>query len=154
MSGRHTRVRAQHRPQPGDRLDDNCDGHVDEGTGGGSCTTGRLGVCAPGTRQCVSGVLLCVPDAAVPEVCDGQDNDCDGVIDNGNPGGGAACSTGQAGACAAGTVRCESGALTCVRNIDPSPELCGTGIDENGNGQTDEPGCIDCSPGNSVTATT
>jgi hypothetical protein len=33
-------------------LDDNCDGHVNEGTGGGSCTTGRPGVCAAGTRRC------------------------------------------------------------------------------------------------------
>jgi hypothetical protein len=44
--------------------------------------------------------------------------------------------------------------LACVRNVDPSPELCGTGVDEDCNGQTDEPGCVDCFPANSVTATT
>lgn len=76
------------------------------------------------------------------------------MIDNGNPGGGAACSTGQPGACAAGTVRCQAAALACVPNVEPSPELCGTGIDEDCNGQTDEPGCIDCLPADSVSATT
>ncbi|HVE65452.1 MAG TPA: S8 family serine peptidase, partial [Thermoanaerobaculia bacterium] len=33
---------------------------------------------------------------------DGVDNDCDGIIDDGNPGGGAACTTGQPGVCADG----------------------------------------------------
>ena len=32
------------------------------------------------------------------EVCDGVDNDCDGTADDGNPGAGVACSTGQPGA--------------------------------------------------------
>ena len=111
-------------------------------------------MCAAGTRQCQGGVLLCVANAAAPEVCDGQDNDCDGTIDDGDPGGGAACTTGEPGACAAGTVHCQGGALTCVRNVDPSTELCGTGVDEDCNGQTDEPGCVDCLPANSVSAAT
>ncbi len=135
-------------------VDDNCNGAVDEGTGGGSCTTGLPGVCAEGTRQCQGGTLLCVANAAVPEICDGQDNDCDGAIDEGNPGGGAACTTGESGVCAAGTMRCEEGTLTCVRDVEPSGELCGTGLDEDCNGQTDEPGCIDCLPADSVTAPT
>jgi hypothetical protein len=42
----------------------------------------------------------------------------------GNPGGGAACSTGQQGVCAAGTRTCVSGALTCVRDQAPRAEVC------------------------------
>jgi hypothetical protein len=60
----------------------------------------------------------------------------------------------QPGACAVGTVRCQAAALACVPNVEPSPELCGTGIDEDCNGPTDEPGCIDCLPADSVSATT
>mgnify|MGYP003331251583 CR=1 FL=1 len=37
------------------------------------------------------------------ERCNGLDDDCDGVVDNGNPGGNQACNTGQLGVCAAGT---------------------------------------------------
>src|SRR5262249_5437694 len=70
-------------------LDDDCDGSTDEGPGGGSCTTGLPAACAAGTRQCTDGAIQCLANAAVPEVCDNQDNDCDGQIDDGDPGGGA-----------------------------------------------------------------
>ena len=135
-------------------LDDDCDGQTDEGTSGGSCTTGLPGVCNAGTRQCTGGVLLCSATASAPEVCDDQDNDCDGVVDDGDPGGGAPCSTGEAGVCAAGTEHCEAGALVCVRTTAPSSELCNTALDEDCNGETDEAGCVYCLAADSVTATT
>jgi MYXO-CTERM domain-containing protein len=51
--------------------------------GGGPCETGRPGICAEGTRQCQNGGLTCVQtNAEASEVCDGLDNDCDGVIDD------------------------------------------------------------------------
>jgi parallel beta-helix repeat protein len=123
-----------------DGLDNNCDGHVDEGNPGGNvaCSTGKLGVCSAGTSACSGGALQCVqtvqPSA---EICDGLDNDCDGTIDDGNPGGGLACSTGNLGACAAGTTACAGGAVACQQNVQPSADIC-DGVDNNCDGQIDE----------------
>jgi hypothetical protein len=68
-----------------DGMDDNCDGTVDEGApaGGAACTIpGLLGVCAEGETSCASGPMTCAQVHAPSEdVCDGQDNDCDGTVD-------------------------------------------------------------------------
>lgn len=71
-----------------DGLDNDCDGAADDGNPGGmrACATGNLGVCASGVTYCTSGSLHCVQQvAASSEVCDGKDNDCNGVVDNGIP---------------------------------------------------------------------
>jgi hypothetical protein len=66
----------------GDSVDQNCNGLTDD-TGLG-CRTG-LGVCAAqGTSACGDdGQALCVADGASPsdELCNGEDDDCDGKID-------------------------------------------------------------------------
>ncbi len=70
-------------------LDDNCDGVVDGATidSGGVCGS-SVGTCTTGAFACVGGVLTCVGNTGADpngEVCDGKDNDCDGVIDGTAP---------------------------------------------------------------------
>lgn len=48
-----------------------------------ACTAGK-GECAAGRTACVDGHVLCLAERApTPERCDGRDNNCDGVIDDG-----------------------------------------------------------------------
>jgi hypothetical protein len=132
-----------------DGLDNDCDGTADEGDpgGGAACDTGLFGVCIDGTETCTSGSLQCIQDVSPSsEVCDGLDNDCDGTADEGNPGGGTACDTGQLGVCAAGTNTCSGGSLQCVRNVSPSAEVC-DGLDNDCDGSIDEGNWGDSSNG-------
>jgi hypothetical protein len=74
-----------------DHIDNDCDGRVDEETQiGQECLASVLN-CAgtfPGSYSCLSGAPVCEPNPDFlptpdrPEVCDGLDNNCDGVVDN------------------------------------------------------------------------
>ena len=119
-------------------LDDDCDGTADEGDPeGGRLCGSRTGTCSQGRERCTSGSLVCMGAVGpVMETCDGLDNDCDGTIDDGNPGGGASCGV-DTGACSFGTVMCSAGSLMCVGGVGPAIETCNA-MDDDCDGMTDE----------------
>ena len=63
-----------------DGLDNDCDGDTDQDLGTTSC---GQGICAHDVDNCVDGVAQeCDPfEGKIDEVCDGDDNDCDGEVD-------------------------------------------------------------------------
>ena len=65
-----------------------------------------------------------------PEVCDGQDNDCDGLVDEDLV---RTCST----ACGSGTETCQSGRWVGCTAPEPQPEVC-DGVDNDCDGLVDE----------------
>lgn len=76
---------------------------------GGGCATGGVGICAAGTLQCVAGALTCVAPDPQPEMCNGLDDDCNGVVDD-------------------GVIDCGAGEICCFGqclNTDSDPNNCG-----------------------------
>ena len=124
-----------------DGLDNDCDGTADNGDpgGGSSCVTNLQGACAVGVTKCEEGKVECFPSVEPgqnPETCNGLDDDCDGAVDEDDPGGGGACMAAAFGECKAGTEKCENGAIKCKPGT-PMPEVC-DGLDNNCDGNTDE----------------
>ena len=102
--------------------------------GWGAC--GGQGTCAPGAREsqscgtCGTHERTCGGTCqwgAFPQTCTGPDPD----------GGTLSCDTGQLGACAAGTLRCVDGGISCSPVTAPSAEQCDQ-IDNDCNGAVDD----------------
>ena len=131
--------------------DDDCDGATDEAIVpvacyGGPEETRRIGLCADGVRRCVEGAFGVCEGEIQPEaeICDGDDNDCDGQTDEAVE---VACYDGPAGTagvgqCAAGVSICDEGTPGgCVGQILPSDEIC-DGVDNDCDGVVDNG--VDC----------
>ncbi len=152
-----------------DYVDNNCNAQVDEifnlmtdpqncGTCGNNCSNlypNSMGIC--NTSVCEFGPCLagyydidgnaangceyaCMPAVAGAEVCDGADNDCNGLVDDGMlPSVGMSCGMTDVGECTFGVLDCQAGALVCTGEIGPSVEYCDN-KDNNCSGVSDE-GC-------------
>ena len=83
----------------------------------------------------VTGLLKpCVPSA---EVCDGIDNNCDGLVDNAAVDAGGQCGATDEGVCEFGAYECQNGSLVCVGEVTGSGEIC-DGLDNDCDGVPDD----------------
>lgn len=127
--------------------DDNCDGQVDEGLSGDVCeNTNAFGTCA-GFSGCVDGEVVCLGQIPAAEICNQQDDNCDGQIDEGLPD--------TDGDGVPDCVDDDDDGDTYPDDVDCAPldpainpgavETC-NGSDDDCDGQVDEEGAVGCSP--------
>jgi MYXO-CTERM domain-containing protein len=111
------------------------DGVICEG-GGEPCSTNMMGVCAQGVTECQVGAgIICKPQVtSSAEKCDNLDNDCNGMVDDGN------------GLCQTDFV-CSKG--ICIRKCNEGEFPCAGGLRCDTDGLCKDPRCatVDCPAG-------
>lgn len=110
-----------------------------------ACSQKNMTGTCNGLRKCgATGLSEC--DAAVPalEVCNGKDDDCNGLTDEGVGKGEVCYNKNEFGTCAGVSSGCDSGEPTCDAKT-AKPETC-NGIDDDCNGKTDDNLCEDGNP--------
>lgn len=130
-----------------DGEDNDCDGDVDEDfllgevceEGDGACRNTGETICND-----AGDAVICSATAGNPsdeEICDGNDNDCDGEIDEGFDTLGDACTSGVGACTAAGTLVCTGDGMDvecdAVAGTPAAMDLC-DGIDNDCNGTVDD----------------
>ncbi len=127
-------------PETCNNVDDDCDGRVDEDV---SRPCGQdVGACRLGTQACQAGQWLACQGNRGPaaEECNGQDDDCDGEVDEDLS---RACGTDE-GACRQGTQACRDGRWgQCEGAVGPQQETCNN-ADDDCNGQVDDIPPVPC----------
>lgn len=132
-----------------DLSDNDCDGEVDEDTLKGTSCSRQYDGCAgdfPGVYVCVEQGAECrteVPSQDQEDVCDGVDNNCDGVIDN-HPLVNTSCRGEVEGCSYSGWVcppNVELGVpqeIVCEGPVTPPEDICGDNDDNDCDGEVDE----------------
>ncbi len=143
--------------------DDDCDGTIDKGPDGKALQVDCSNTCGKGTAVCVDGdPENCNAPQPSAEVCDGQDNDCNGKIDETFD-----CAEGEKESCGSDVGACEYGERTCQKGtckwgactggVEKTTEACDGVKDDDCDGTVDN-GCTcadgatqDCCGGTKVT---
>jgi hypothetical protein len=130
-------------PEICDGVDNNCNALVDDvpGRGDACANANGFGSCA-GLMDCVADAkdLVCLGPEPAADLCDYQDNDCDGEADEGYGGLYQSCSVGVGLCTRFGFQVCTTNGAGVACNVSPGPpknEIC-NGVDDDCDGDADE----------------